>query len=200
VTCPACGAGIEPDSRFCRHCGAAVAAAGRGPGTPVDASAAEHEVWAGRPSWRAGWWMWVAWAGLGLAGLIVVGRRWPEGSPVRTGLWLALAGAGVALAVRQVLIVLGQRYRLTNQRLFITRGILSRLTDQMELVRVDDVRLRQGFADRVAGTGDVEILGSDQTDHDVILESIDDPASVAEAVRSRVRDARGRGTLFVEHV
>jgi hypothetical protein len=70
----------------------------------------------------------------------------------------------------------------------------------LELVRVDDVRLRQGIIDRLVNTGDIEIIGSDATDEKLVLHSVFAPAEIAEHVRRYVRAVRGKGMLFVENV
>jgi len=224
MTCPNCSAAIEPDSRFCKHCGSPLtadraAAAGfeAGPG-PVQAAgtssvlpsagpgnshrdpAREQDVWSGRPCWRAGYGLWLLWAA-GALGVLYAAHRYSEaGSPVRTAAWVLAGAAGMALLVRDALTVLGTGYRLTTQRLFVQTGILSRVMDQIELVRVDDVRLRQGLIDRIVNTGDVEIISSDPTHENLWLDSIAEPMDVMEKLRANVRASRSRGTLFVENV
>jgi membrane protein YdbS with pleckstrin-like domain len=220
MNCPKCKATIEPDSFFCKHCGASIGAGGAAPAAPqpvVDAAATaaaaprtgldpsrdpaqEKEIWQGRPSWRSSFGAWALWFVGSIAGLILTWKYTDQGNSFRSIVaWLALA-AGIGLVIHRAVVVYGQLYRLTTQRLFIHHGILSRVTDQMELVRVDDVRLRQGLMDRVMNTGDVEIQGTDKSDQNVVLESINTPAEVAEFVRRQVRMTRGKGTLFVENV
>lgn len=213
MTCPRCSAAIEPDSRFCRHCGAAIeapapqsaapAAAAPPPAAPGDKfrdPVHEQDIWSGRPCWRADFGLWLLWFAGSIALIYVAARYSEPGSEVRTTAWVIAGAAGLSLLVRGGLLILGTGYRLTTQRLFIRRGILSRVTDQLELVRVDDVRLRQGIIDRLVGTGDLEILGSDRTDEVVMIGSIDNPAELAERLRGIVRASRGKGTLFVENV
>ncbi len=217
MTCPKCTKPLETDSKFCRHCGASLtpapistrqptpAAASPTVPSPSDAPniyrdpALEKDVWFGRPAWRASYGSWFLWAIASLSALYGVHRA-QGGEGLRTAAWI-LIGAGAAFVlVRQAMTTLGQEYRLTTQRLFIHRGILSRVMDQMELVRVDDVRLRQGIIDRLVNTGDIELIGSDKTDETVWLEAIANPADVMEALRRNVRAVRGKGTLFVENV
>jgi uncharacterized membrane protein YdbT with pleckstrin-like domain len=95
--------------------------------------------------------------------------------------------------------VLGTKYRLTSQRLFICRGILSQTTDQTELIRVDDVSLFKTFFGRLLNVGTVTMLTTDATDRQVKMEGISDPDQVAEAIRSRMRTLRGK-SLYVENL
>lgn len=236
MNCPKCHFTIENDSRFCKYCGAALAAGAMAPAEPMtpgpksppapaapstgndpfsaaakDAKpgdlhrdpAMEKDVWEGRASWRAFYGTWLLWLAIVIVLLILVYRS-TEPSESKWNLryvsWLVAAASAVALFVRQFLVIYGHHYRLTTQRLFVNRGILSRVTDQLELVRVEDVRLRQGIIDRLVNTGSVEISSSDQTDQDLTLDSVADPAQVAEHVRRNVRGARGKGSLFVENV
>jgi len=144
--------------------------------------------------------MWMVWLALCAGALVLAYRHAGASSTLVTVVWLFVAGAGAALLVRELLIILGFSYHLTTQRLFIYRGILTRVTDQMELLRIADVRLRQGIVDRIVNTGDLEIFGTDETDESVTLESIIAPAQVAESLRLHVRAARGKGTLAVERI
>jgi len=215
---------IDADSRFCRFCGTAVADPADQPAVPrrVEkvkspsgaASAAasepggdvyrdpslEQEVWGDRPSWRSDYGLFAAWA---LASAVILGwtlKNYETGSPAMSLALLAVLGSGVVLVVRESLLVLSLRYRLTTQRLFIHRGLITREIDQMELMRVDDVRVRQGLVDRLVNTGNIEIISTDATDKAVTLRSISNPAAVAEALRRHVRGTRSKGTLQVEHI
>jgi len=95
--------------------------------------------------------------------------------------------------------ILQKGYRLTSERLFIEIGVLSRTVDQTELVRVDDVRVHQSLMDRVFGLGSVEVVSTDATDRNVMIEGIADPDRVAEMVRENMRSLR-RKSLFVENL
>jgi len=160
----------------------------------------EKQVWQGRPAWRSFWGFWMLWLVVS-AICLILSYRWvgTESWLFKTAL-LLVAGTAVGIFVGELLWVLGRRYRLTTQRLFVYRGILTRVTDQMELMRVDDVRLRQGVIDRIVNTGNIDVLGTDETDDDVTLESVGTPAEVAEMLRLHVRGVRSKGTLLVENI
>jgi membrane protein YdbS with pleckstrin-like domain len=221
MNCGKCGQQIEGDSKFCRHCGSVLADAagaasdGSTPLSPLSPAGAasdkgvdayrdpkhEQDVWTGRPSGRAYYGTWALWA-LGSAVVLAAAWNWAsDESLVLVKIVLAIVLLiGLFILGRVGCLVFGNHYHLTTQRLFVRRGILSRTMDQTELVRVDDVRLRQGLLDRMLNTGDVEILGSDATDQILFLRSISAPNELTELVRLHVRGVRSKGTLFVEQV
>jgi membrane protein YdbS with pleckstrin-like domain len=207
MRCGECDKAIGSDSRFCRHCGAEVkASASRSPRASSGGPDVHHDpahelaIWRGRPAWRSFYGTWMVWLALCASALYLAYHHAGAPSTLVTVAWLLVAGAGAALLVRELLIIFGLRYQRTTQRLFIRRGILTRVTDQMELLRIAVVRLRQGVVDRIVNTGDLEIFGTDETDESVTLESILAPAEVAESLRLHVRAARGKGTLAVERI
>ena len=168
-----------------------------GDGAPLE-PAAEQTVWVGRTHWThfAGS---VALAAVAVAVItfVCLSRKSTRGI---FGIWLTLVGAcGAALALRILWRVLQCRYRLTDQRLFIERGILNQTIDQTELIRVDDVRVRKTLPDRLLGLGSVEVLSTDLTDRSVVIEGVRAPESVAEHIRTKMRALR-RKSLFVENL
>lgn len=170
------------------------------PSVPVDDPSAEQLLWQGRPAWRAFHAEWVAWLMGGALTAYYVFSRSQTGDFVRGIWWLGMASVAVALLTRQLLIIFGVRYRLTTQRVFIDRGILSLITDQTELIHVDDVRIRRSLIQRLCRVGTIEITANDSSDDSVTLESIESPEEVSEALRRSVQAIRMRKTLFVESV
>jgi uncharacterized membrane protein YdbT with pleckstrin-like domain len=84
------------------------------------------------------------------------------------------------------------RWILTTQRLRIVRGILSRSTEEIELVRVRDVSSEQSLAQRALGIGSVSVVGTDATAPVVVLHDIEDPENVKEIIRHAVQEQRRR--------
>ena len=162
----------------------------------------ETELWVGRTCWKH------------YAGRLAL---WGVGNGIATGsiAWLTsrveamtfLHGllASIALVVITAAIVMGpvvlaiwgQRYRLTSQRLFMERGILSKTLDQTELIRVDDVRLHKSFFDRIFGLGSVTVIATDATHGNIVIPGIRDPDRVAELIRANMRTLRKK-SLFME--
>jgi membrane protein YdbS with pleckstrin-like domain len=140
-----------------------------------------------------------------VVGLIVLTA--PAIAMAITHIWYLLAASGVGLlwclwiAGQMVLEPISLRYWVTIDRLFIRRGILSRTTDQMELIRVDDIRITQGVVDQMLGIGNVEIVATtDRTDGDITLLGVAEPAKVAEIIRENMRKLRQRRGMYIENV
>jgi membrane protein YdbS with pleckstrin-like domain len=155
--------------------------------------------------------MWTGWPSrkrhlpnLGLALILVIA---PAIATVITTIppLLILSGLGLLWCLwivgQMVLEPIALRYWVTIDRLFIRRGILSRTTDQMELIRVDDLRMTQGIIDRMLGIGNVEIVAAtDQTHGNVTLLGVGEPEKVAEIVRENMRRLRQKRGMFIENV
>ncbi len=164
--------------------------------------AGESDIWTGRTRWKHYSGRIAVWV-IGSGGAIVLLLRLSAAWEWMSG-WMAL-WAGVALALllaivllgRPFLSIFGRRYRLTSQRLFIEKGVLSRTTDQTELIRVDDVRIYKSLFDRLFGLGTVVVRSTDASDAEIRIEGIADPDGVGETIRSRMRAMRGK-SLFVE--
>ncbi|HPF38926.1 MAG TPA: PH domain-containing protein [Phycisphaerae bacterium] len=212
--CHGCGKRIHPASRFCRHCGTKTIRkekpqdkdprkllTGAKPAPPPDVHhdpAQEMPIWHGRPAWRSFSPAWCVWFAVSVILLLAASNY--GGGALAQAVWLFIAGSGVGLFVRDALIVYGRRYHLTTQRLFVHRGILVRVTDQMELIRVDDVRQSQSIIDRLLNTGHLDIFSTDETDETIRLQSITDPERVAEAIRVNTRGVRNKGSIAVEKI
>ena len=86
--------------------------------------------------------------------------------------------AGIAIARRR----LGIRYRLTNQRFFLERGILNRVTERIEVIDIDDLQFEQNLFERMVDVGSITLTS---TDHDVPkfrLQGIDHVQEVSDLI------------------
>lgn len=160
----------------------------------------EQHIWSGRPAWRAGTSSWILWFLLSGVSLYLSSNYSQADASLTQVVWIFVVGGAVTLLARWAVVVFGFSYQLTTQRLFVHRGILTRVTDQLELIRIDDVRLVQSITDRIVNTGNVDIFSSDETDENVMLRAISAPVEVAEAIRLHVRGARSKGTLSIERI
>ena len=108
--------------------------------------------------------------------------------------WVALIP--LALGVLLLLLVWIQKnsysYRLTNQRLFVRQGWLAKNVNEMELYRVEDVRVAQGVLQRLLGYGTITVLAADDTTPQVELIGVSNPTEIKEKIRTQYRAARKR--------
>jgi uncharacterized membrane protein YdbT with pleckstrin-like domain len=124
-----------------------------------------------------------------VAGAIFLHHLW-----MLLALLLPLAYAGVCY-----LKVASREYRLTTERLLVSQGILSKTTDTLELYRVKDLRMTQSFAQRLFNLENIEMLTSDKTDADLVLDSVPKSAGLGDQCRNRVEACRAaKGTREIE--
>jgi uncharacterized membrane protein YdbT with pleckstrin-like domain len=77
-------------------------------------------------------------------------------------LLIALLTVGLALiyfAIRRK----GTHYKITNERVVIESGILSKRMDQIDIYRINDYVVERPFGQRLLGTGNLVISAMDRT-------------------------------------
>jgi len=125
-----------------------------------------------------GGWNWVFWLG----GAAVLAY------------WLML-GWQVLLA-RQ-----GHRYELTNRRVFVDTGFFRRRRDQVELLRLQDVYVKQqGLLYRLLNIGTVVIESSEDRLPIHYLTGVDDPKGIMDLVWHYARKERDLRSVKVDEV
>jgi len=211
MKCPNCGAEIPTDSLFCNKCGAKVGEQQEKPDHPFKPAAGatdfgeEKVIWQGKPSPRAYGGYMIAVAALGVIFLAIIIQMWFSNLSGSRLKWVAYIELGIFLlclgwlVVRILMLTLTRRYKLTTQRLFAERGLISRTIDELELIRVDDVSVKQGLIQRMFNVGDVRVISTDASDAELILRGISNPVEVKEHIREHTRRLRGK-SIFMEHL
>jgi uncharacterized membrane protein YdbT with pleckstrin-like domain len=122
-----------------------------------------------------------------LLGVLVLGALVALVTALGDGVkWGLVAGVVVAGAALIVVVGFVKRmatiYTITNQRLRIKRGILSKKVQQTRIDRVQNVNTDQSVLDRVlrVGTVDFDTAGTD--DSDFTFQGVSSPTRVVEAV------------------
>jgi uncharacterized membrane protein YdbT with pleckstrin-like domain len=153
----------------------------------MDLHPGEDVVFEGHPSWRA----LLAFYVYGTIGVAVIG--------VIVALVLSVpVGVLVAVVLFAIMLIVGfvkrmaTTYMVTNQRLYIRRGILSKAEQQTRIDRVQNVNTNQTLLQRVlsVGTVDFDTAGTDDSEFRFI--GIADPGSVVQAVDHAQREAAER--------
>lgn len=89
-------------------------------------------------------------------------------------------------------LALTTRYKLSSQRLIVTRGFIGRRTEEIDLYRVNDVSVKQHPLERITRMGDVNIISADSTAPVMKLENISSPDRVKDMIREAARHERDR--------
>ena len=92
-------------------------------------------------------------------------------------------------------------YVLTSERLKIRQGLLGRDIENFELIRIQDIDIKQGVTERIFGIGDIIIRGADASEPTAELRNVSKPEMVYEILRRAWLDARKRyGLQFREYM
>ncbi len=166
----------------------------------------ERNLWQGgySPKAMVGVWLLLAAvsvAAIGTTVLLVGSSTLGVGLPVALPVVLAALGLmwliGFAVLLYRRASV---HYELTSQRLIHRHGILSRTTDRIELIDVDDIQYTQGLVERMLGVGAIVIKSSDLSHPELRLQGIDNVQTVADILDDARRQERRRRGLHIETI
>jgi len=144
----------------------------------LNLSPGEKTIFQGHPSWRAI-------LGFYLKGILIAAI---------VGVLFKLFGAGsgtvflVVLVIVAVTVLVGffkrvsTTYTITDRRLNIKRGIVSREIQETRLERVQNVNYRQSVYQRVMQIGDVDFDTAAGDDYNFIFAGVADPGDVVHRV------------------
>jgi len=163
----------------------------------IDLHDGEQIIFEGHPSWRATLAFYIQGA-LGVA--VIAAIAWLVSS---AGLGAAILAGGVALVVLAGFIKrMATIYTITNQRLRIKRGILSKAVQQTRIDRVQNVNTDQSVLERMlrVGTVDFDTAGTDDSEFrfvgvanpDEVVRAVD---KAQRAAGAELREARERDPL-----
>ena len=101
-------------------------------------------------------------------------------------LWLILGlitfGLTWFIALYEYLRLKYMEQGVTNKRVILKRGIISRKTEEMNLTSIETAEINQGFLGRIFGYGTVKLTGRGISD--VVYKGIDNPMTVKRQVES----------------
>lgn len=91
-------------------------------------------------------------------------------------------------------------YTITDERLRLVEGVLGKEREDIELIRIQDIDIRQAFRERLLNLGDIIITGHDATRPKTVLNNIKDPEAVHELLRRAILKARKKHGLVYREV
>ena len=81
-------------------------------------------------------------------------------------------------------------FELTTQRLKITSGVFTKVTETLELYRVKDIETRQPFFSQLVGIENVQMTTSDASSPTVLVEAVPSSVGFADKLRNQVEIIR----------
>lgn len=175
--CPACGTENEDDAKFCKSCGRSlddvkdVKAAAKP--RPAESGIDDDGVALGADGQATA-----------LDGDVLMG---PERS-----LW-----KGRPSFIFSPIRSITKRYEVTNERLKVDKGFISRHRQEIDLYRVDDVEVKQGLVQRMADLGNIHLFSSDSSTPIYTLYDVPHPEQVKDMIRSGSRAERARRRVIL---
>jgi uncharacterized membrane protein YdbT with pleckstrin-like domain len=101
-------------------------------------------------------------------------------------LWIVLAiptiGITLLFALWEWLKLRSIEQGVTNKRVILKRGIISRKTEEMKITSIETVEIIQGVMGRIFGYGDVKVTGRGISD--LLFKKINDPMDVKRKIES----------------
>lgn len=206
MRCTSCGINVSHEARFCQKCGAKVVTdlptnkagdptGNAGPSVGAD-EAVEEKLWSGGYSGKAMIGSWLL-AGVISVGLIAGCLLMPPGAPAFLGamvlIWLSLL---VIVVFRKMSI----HYERTSQRFIHQSGILTRTSDRIEMIDIEDVEFTQKVVERIFNVGSVRLSSSNQTHPVLHLKGIDNVKRIADLIDDARRKERRKRGLHIESI
>jgi uncharacterized membrane protein YdbT with pleckstrin-like domain len=154
------------------------------PGVSLNLDAGERVIFEGHPSWRAilGFYLRGILVSAALGAVVALATR-IFGSHVDKGLVFAVVLVAIVLTVLVGFIRrVTTTYTITDRRLNIKRGIISREVQQTRLERVQNVNYNQTLFQRVVQVGDVDFDTAGSGDYDFSFDGVADPQEVVQKV------------------
>lgn len=82
------------------------------------------------------------------------------------------------------------KYALTEDRLFVSTGLLKTVENEVRLYRILDLSLTRNLMQRIVGTGTIIVSSADKTLGEFELKNIKNPAEVKEKLSEIVEKNR----------
>jgi uncharacterized membrane protein YdbT with pleckstrin-like domain len=183
LACPDCGHDVSTLAPVCPHCGRPMNAAPSAMQPPPPNTAAEETVWRGTPSPRV-----LIGRVAGLIAIVIaipLAAYWFQFN-TKVAWWITAAVFVVQL-IRLGIALMRIRstlYTVTNQRILIENGILSKSVSEIDLRTIDDTQFFQSFTARILGIGNVTLVSTDKAQPVLVLRSVPDPRNLRETIRS----------------
>jgi len=84
------------------------------------------------------------------------------------------------------------RYILTNQRIIVESGLLSKKQEEIELHKIKDFSVKQSLTEKIMGIGNIEIMSIDASTPLLVLSNVENPFVVKDKIRLAMLEHKKR--------
>jgi uncharacterized membrane protein YdbT with pleckstrin-like domain len=215
MRCDQCGSEIPPGASFCPGCGKRLTSGAADTATAPDPASStaqqlqqraqqvraardvpEQELWRGAYAYKSMFGMLAVGVFVSLIGVIVI-----VAAEVHFVKWFVFACLAVMWIVIGAIVFqrrFGIRYRLTNQRFFIEKGIFGRAIDRIEVIDINDMEFEQSLFERMFDVGSIRLSTTDRSVPKFTLQGIEHVQEVFNLIDQARRAERNRRGLYVE--
>ncbi|MEP6653179.1 MAG: PH domain-containing protein [Myxococcales bacterium] len=134
-------------------------------------------------------------AGLGADSAAFVASNRPTLKQAVTALVVIVVVVRVAKLAWHAAVLRSHHYRVSNHRIVVESGVLSKRIDEVDMRTVEDIEFRQMPMQRLFGIGDIAIVSADKQMARFRLVGVEKPRDLRELIRSSAFQAT-RGQLF----
>ena len=92
------------------------------------------------------------------------------------------------------------RYAVSDDRLFLSTGLLNIRDEEILLYRVRDLSLSRSLGQRIFGVGTIVVTSSDKSQPVLHIKNVKDPAGVKELIHTQVEEMKIRRRVRVNEV
>ena len=96
----------------------------------------------------------------------------------------------IGFALTRFIVTRNKVFELTSERIKITQGVFSKVTDTLELYRVKDIETRQPFLYRLGSVENVQLNTSDASTPFVLIDAIPSKIGLGDQIRNQVEIIR----------
>lgn len=159
---------------------------------PVDPETGEQMFFHGHPCWRSRLGFYIK----GFVAAVLAGALAGVVTAIGSGTVEVGWVAAVVLVAFVVMLLAGflrrlrTTYTITDRRLTIDTGLLSRAHRETRLQRVQNVNTRQTLLERILRVGSVDFDTAAGTQDDLCFRGVSDPHQIAQTVGRALRDLR----------
>ena len=92
------------------------------------------------------------------------------------------------------------RYAVSDDRLFLSTGLLNIKDEEILLYRVRDLSLSRSLGQRIFGVGTIVVTSSDKSQPVLQIKNVKDPAGVKELIHTQVEEMKIRRQVRINEV